>query len=208
MPRPIAVLRPEPGNTATAARIAALGYVALRLPLFAVRAVTWIPPKAARYDSLLLTSANAVRHAGERLAALAALPVHAVGAATADAARAAGLNVVAVGKAGVEALFPPGRVLHLAGRDHHDFSDADTIIVYASEALRPDLAGLTGTVALVHSPRAARTLAKGVVDRSAIAIAAISPAAADAAGDGWRTVTVAARPNDAALITAALPLAD
>ena len=39
----LAVLRPEPGNTATAGRIEAAGARAIRLPLFAVKALDWVP---------------------------------------------------------------------------------------------------------------------------------------------------------------------
>jgi uroporphyrinogen-III synthase len=208
MPRPIAVLRPEPGNAATARRLVALGYHVLSLPLFAVRPVAWSPPDPAGYDALLLTSANAVRHGGAGLAALTGLPVHAVGEATADAARSAGFAVVAVGDAGVMAMRPPGRVLQLVGREHRAFAGADAIMVYASEALYPDLGALAGGVALVHSPRAGRALADRVARRSGIAIAAISRAAALAAGEGWRTVAVADRPTDTDVITAAIALAD
>ena len=208
MSRPIAVLRPEPGNAATAARIAALGHAVVRLPLFEVRAMAWDAPDPARYDNLLLTSANAIRHGGGGLASLIALPVHAVGQATAEAARAAGFTVVAVGDSGVEAMHPPGRVLRLVGREHRGFGASDAIMVYASEALRPDVSPLRGSVALVHSPRAARTLAELVADRTDIAIAAISQAAADAAGSGWRAIAVADRPTDAALIGLASTLAD
>jgi uroporphyrinogen-III synthase len=37
MTRSLAVLRPEPGNAATAARIEARGLTAIRLPLFEMR---------------------------------------------------------------------------------------------------------------------------------------------------------------------------
>lgn len=209
MTRAIAVLRPEPGNAATALRIEALGRRALRLPLFAVHGVTWSPPDPAAYDSLLLTSANALRHGGPGLAALIRLPVHAVGGATADAARAAGFSIAAVGDAGVAAMRPPGRVLRLVGRDHHAFAGADTIVVYASAPLHPDLAALAGSVALIHSPRAARALAANpIAKRSDIAVAAIGAAAVEALGAGWRAVAVAEHPTDAALIAAAIGLAD
>jgi uroporphyrinogen-III synthase len=206
--RPLGVLRPEPGNTATATRIGALGYTALRLPLFAVEPTDWSAPDPAGYDALLLTSANAVRFGGKQLQLLRSLPVIAVGAATAAAARNAGFAVEMTGEADVSALDLPGRVLHLAGRDHHPVPGGDTRIVYASVTQMPDLTPLVGGVALVHSPRAARRLAELVDDRSTIAIAAISAAAATAAGAGWRAVTVADRPTDPATITAALTLAD
>lgn len=208
MIRRLAVLRPEPGNAATAARIAALGHRVVRLPLFEVRAVSWDAPDPAAYDSLLLTSANAVRHGGDGLASLLAIPVHAVGEATAEAARAAGFTVVAVGDAGVEAMQPPGRVLRLVGREHRGVGAGNAIVVYASEALQPDVSALRGSIALVHSPRAARALAALVDDRADITIAAISAAAAQAAGTGWSAIGVADRPTDAALIALASALAD
>ncbi len=208
MTRAIGVLRPEPGNAATADRIEALGRRALRLPLFAVVPIAWSPPDPARYDSLLLSSANAVRHGGAGLAALTALPVHTVGESTAAAARAAGFRVVAVGESGVAAMHPPGRVLRLVGREHRDFAGADTIVVYASDPLDPDLSALEGELALVHSARAARVLAERVADRSTISLVAIADAAAAAAGDGWRHIVVADRPTDAGMIAAALALAD
>ncbi|MBM3927875.1 MAG: uroporphyrinogen-III synthase [Sphingomonadales bacterium] len=208
MTRRLAVLRPEPGNAETAARVQALGHHAVRLPLFAVRPLDWAVPDPAAFDSLLLSSANAVRHAGQGLAALTALPVHAVGRATAAAAEAAGFTVVATGATDIAALDPPGRVLRLVGRDHRPAPAARTIAVYASEPLSPDLSALAGATALLHSPRAAARFAALVQHKETIAIAAISAAACDAAGPGWRAMAVAERPTDEALIAAALTLAD
>lgn len=218
--RPLAVLRPEPGNAATRARIAAAGGTPIALPLFEVRALDWTPPAPARFDALFLTSANAVRHAGAALATYRDLPVFAVGEATASAARAAALTVTAVGTgdaADLAALANSrgiGRALHLAGRDRaqdHLPEIADTIAVYASEARDlsdAERAMLSGCVALIHSPRAGTRLAVLAPDRSAIRIAAISDAALAAAGLGWAASAVAARPDDDALIAAGLTLAD
>ena len=224
MSRPIAVLRPEPGNAATAAAIEALRLTAIRLPLFETGAIDWTPPDAARFDALLLTSANAPRHAGPGLAALRGLPVHAVGAATAVAARDAGLDVVAVGDRDGAALIAAaavrgvGRALLLGGRDRaveeHPII-AEAIAVYASEpiAVALDMLDqLAGSVVLVHSARAARRVAdlidRAGIDRRTVRIAAISAAAADAAGGDWERVTAAAVPEDAALIALARTLAD
>ncbi|HET9510920.1 MAG TPA: uroporphyrinogen-III synthase [Sphingomonas sp.] len=206
--RRLAVLRPEPGNAATAARIEALGHVALRLPLFVVRSLDWEAPDPADFDSLLLSSANAVRHAGPDLARLTDLPVYAVGRATAVAAEAAGFTVVAIGESGVDAVTAPGRILRLVGRDHRPARAARTIAVYASEPLTPPLMALEDATALLHSARAAERLAALIADRSGVRIAAISPAALAAAGVGWRAASIADRPTDAALIDAALTLAD
>ena len=69
-----------------------------------------------------------------------------------------------------------------------------------------------GAVALLHSPRAAAHCSRGWSTRpgwrAAIAIAAISAAAARRAGAGWRAAAVAAAPTDAALLAAAAKLCD
>ena len=120
MTRLLAVLRPEPGNAATAARIEALGLRAIRLPLFAVRALDWIRPDPATHDALVLTSANAIRFGGAGLAVIRHLPVLAVGPKTAEIARAAGFDVMAVGDGDAAALIALAeargidRALHLA----------------------------------------------------------------------------------------------
>jgi uroporphyrinogen-III synthase len=212
--RPIAVLRPEPGNGRTADRLAALGATVIRRPLFAIVPVAWTPPDPAGFDALVLTSANAVRHADIAATSLARLPVWAVGSATAAAARAAGLRVVRTGAAGVAALTADRgetRLLHLAGRERMAVPGVTAITVYAADP-RPvtpaDWAGLSGSVALLHSARAARALAAGGVDRARIRLAALSPAILTAAGPGWGRSTAVAVPEEDALLAAAIALAD
>lgn len=224
MSRAIAVLRPEPGNTATAAAIEALGLTAIRLPLFEVHAIDWTPPDVTRFDALLLTSANALRRAGPGLAALRGLPVHAVGDATAAAARDAGLEVVAVGDRDGAALVAAAaasgvqRALLLGGRDRaveeHPII-AEAIAVYASEPVAVALEALdqlAGSVVLLHSARAARRVAdlidRAGIDRRTVRLAAISAAAAEAAGGNWEGIAAAASPDDATLIQLARTLAD
>jgi len=220
--RRIAVLRPEPGNRVTAAAIEARGHGAIRMPLFAVRALAWDAPDADAFDALILTSANAVRHAGPGLTALLGLPVYAVGAATAEAARRAGFDVVCVGTKGAEALLATAEAagihhaLHLAGRERTLESGgivARVIPVYASEPDAPqDAARLAGSIALVQSARAAARLGYVVdaagIDRGGIALVAVSARAAEAAGQGWEHVVVADDPRGEALIEAAIALAD
>lgn len=211
----IAVLRPEPGNAATAAQIEALGHEAIRLPLFEVVPLDWTLADPADHDALILTSANTLRHGGARLARYKALPVHAVGAATAAAARAAGFEVVATGEHGVEALLTEARVagveraLHLGGHERNEGGAPITraVAVYASDPVIIGGIDLRGATALLHSRRAALRLAELVVgERSETALVAISDAVAEAAGKGWRSVNVADRPADATMI--ALALAD
>lgn len=211
------VLRPEPGNARTCAALVAAGLEPVALPLFAAVPLGWSPPDPADYDALLLTSAQAVRLAGGGLARLAGLPVVAVGAATAAAARAAGLDVAIVGDGDAaaavarSAAYP--RLLHLAGREHVAQPGVAALPVYASEPVpvAPDaLAAALDAVVLLHSARAAQhfaTLAEPL-PRSRIRLAALSPAVAAAAGAGWAKVVVAGRPEDAALVQAALAAHD
>jgi uroporphyrinogen-III synthase len=72
----------------------------------------------------------------------------------------------------------------------------------------PDLSYADGAVAVIHSPRAARRLFDLVPARKSIAVAAISPAAAAAAGEGWAAVESAAEPTDDALLALAARLCD
>lgn len=213
-PRELLVVRPEPGNARTVARLRAGGGTATGWPLFAAAATDWTPPDHAGFDALLVTSANAVRHAGAGLARLATLPVIAVGAESAAVARAAGLDVAATGAGGVaEALAAARlagltRLLHLAGRDHID-SGHPTVIVYASADLATDAVAFAsaaaGRIVLLHSVRAARRVAALIeTARDTVAIAALSPAILEAAGDGWAFADAAATPRDAALCDLAL----
>jgi uroporphyrinogen-III synthase len=208
--RPLVILRPEPGASRTAARAQDLGLDARRIPLFVIVPLEWRAPDPAGFDAIVLTSANAVRHAGEELAKLRPLPVHAVGEATAALARAAGFQVASVGEGGSRQMpLPAGqRLLRLAGRAHIDIGVATTIAVYEARAVGEPagISELGDCVATVHSPRAGRRLAELVAHRSTIAIAAISEAAARACGLGWEEVAVAEAPNDPALLALAARL--
>lgn len=215
---PILILRPREGAERTAGRALALGLRAIRHPLFELRALDWSVPDAPA-SALLLTSANAVRLAGPLAGALTRLPVFAVGEATARAARAGGLTVDWVGDsdgaAAVCALAEAGHATawHLRGRharalppDVARLIRLTPIITCSAEptdALLPPLP--PGTVALLHSPRAAERFAELMPPehRAGVALVAISEATADAAGTGWRRVEVAKRPADAAMLALA-----
>ncbi|HVM23188.1 MAG TPA: uroporphyrinogen-III synthase [Sphingomicrobium sp.] len=213
--RPIVVLRPEPGASATAERARRLGLDVRCVPLFDVESIPWEAPEPGRFDGLLLTSANAVRRGGEALQRLRGLKVYAVGEATAAEARAAGFDVASSGEAGVDRLLgslePELRLLHLAGEDRTPTGapaqDITAIAIYRAKPVEaPDLGELDGAVVLVHSPRAGRRMAELARTRGRTAIAAISSAAAEAAGDGWETVEAAERPTDEALLALAARL--
>lgn len=219
--RPIIIVRPEPGASATAARASALSLTAVTIPLFAVAPVDWQAPDAADFDALLITSANAVRLAGPQLAQFARLPCHAVGAATAAAARAAGLNLVATGNDGakplVDAMTSQGHraILWLTADERSALeagkSRITAIICYrASEIADP--AGWADAVAapaviLLHSARAARRaamLAGGA--RPHLIALSISDAVRAAAGEGWAQSHSVQRADDADMLAMAAKL--
>lgn len=212
--RPLLLLRPEPGLSESAARARLLGLEVITCPLFRVEPLAWEAPNPVNYDGLLFTSANAVRHGGMALDELKSMPVHAVGQATADAARQAGFKVATVGEAGVDVLLagiPAGlRLLHLSGEDRIDPAASQRIdrrSVYRSATVaRPPLPPLQGLVVAIYSPRAGRRLAELAIARSATSVAAISPAAAEACGDGWEAVKTADRADDATLLALAARL--
>lgn len=213
--KPVLILRPEPGASATAARAESLGLEPIVAPLFEVEPVAWEAPPTTLFDALLLTSANAVRHGGSQLAQYRSLPVHAVGESTGKAAREAGFAVQTVGSGDVHDLLRqlPGslRLLHLAGEQRRDPAHAEVIInaipVYRTIAVQsPCLPVRVPVVALVHSPRAGERLTEVACDRSMVTIVAISDAAAAACGMGWQSVHVADRPSDDALLSLAARL--
>ena len=212
--KPLVLIRPEPGLSASAARAEALGLEVVRWPLFQVEPVAWTVPDSSDVDAILLTSANAVRMAGSGLSQLLHLPAYAVGAATAAAARDAGFSIADVGEVGVDALLKripaETRLLHLAGEDRITPSitrQVTSVTVYRSVALEqaPPI-DLAGAVVVVHSPRAGTQLAALVADRISTSIAAISGTAAGACGAGWQLVAVADKPDDAALLSLAAKL--
>ncbi len=208
----LVILRPEPGASATLKRAEAAGIDALAIPLFEIAPIDWDAPKPEDFDALLLTSANAARAGGAGLAALRALPTYCVGEASAAAARAAGLQVAAIGAGDAAALIdqvPKGlRLLHLTGVEHRAIPGVTEIAVYDSRAINPPpaLDALHGGVAMVHSPRAGVRLAELVEQRGDISIAAISQSAADACGGGWRQVAAINAPADGALLALAVEL--
>ena len=215
--RPLVLLRPEPGLSDSARRAAALGITALRESLFQTVRVPWRVPVADQFDALLLTSASAVQFAGPGIEQLRTLPVHAVGAATAEAARARGFSVASVGGGGVDVLLaglPRGlSLLHLCGADRRapqaHGAHIVPLTVYAAEPIDPApgfVARVQGGVIAVHSRRAGERLADLVSERASIALVAISDDAAAGAGASWERVAIAGHPSDAALLALAAEL--
>lgn len=217
---PVVAIRPEPGCSATVARGREVGLEIEACPLFDLRPLAWDPPRPDEIDGLLIGSANAVRLAGPGLEAFREKPVLAVGRTTAAAARAAGLTVAATGRGGLQPLLatvrPPRTLLRLAGEEHVDLSPPlgvviETRIVYRSAPLpMPAATGdrlRGGAVLLLHSAAAARRLADECdrlgIARAVLALAALGPRIAEAAGSGWRAVRSVDEPREAALLALA-----
>ena len=175
------ITRAQPGADATAERVRALGHEAVIAPLLAVRSLPDVTIDLGGVVALAFTSANGVRAfadlSGERV-----LRVFAVGAATAQAARAAGFRSVLSADGDVEALAEgiaarrgelQGVVLHpgaaepagdLAGALEKHGVEARRVILYEAApvevaAAAAEALGQSDAV-LLHSPRAAQVLAQ------------------------------------------------
>jgi uroporphyrinogen-III synthase len=211
----ILVTRPLPGGAATAARLERLGHTALLTPLLKLEAVAWEPPAKAP-QAVMVTSAAAVQLAGAGTAVFRALPLYAVGAATASAARAAGFVDVRSGEAGVQALIEAmagegiTTALHLAGEDRTAVRLPAgltlTIRIVYRARLQPLLAMRPVDWVLLYSARTAAHFASEIdrlaVARGGVSVAAISDAALAAAGTGWKRAVAAASPDEDALLAA------
>ena len=221
----ILAIRPQPGLAATIAAGARLGLVIEGEPLFEIRDMPWDMPDLSEVDALLLGSANALRHGGEGLAALRDKPAHVVGEATAQQAVKCGYNVVKTGSKRVvgglqqvlDALAGQRlRLLRLAGSEHVPLTpptgiSITTRIVYESRPVpMPERLAARlreGAIVLLHSAAAARHFAAECdrlgIARDALALAALGPRIAAAAGGGWGEVRSAGTPDDPALLALA-----
>lgn len=224
MMRPLALLRPEPGWTASAAKARAAGLTVVGQPLFTAAPVGWQPPEG-EFDALLAGSAAAFRLGGDGLANLVHLPVHAVGQATAAAARDAGLSVARTGEGGLQRLLDDAagqsmRFLRLAGEERvnlapHPGQSVTECAVYRmapvpiDAVFRGELTGSRPVVAL-HSAAAAAHFAEEAdrlgIERGSLVLLALGPRIAKAAGFGWAALHIAGRPSDTALLAKAAAL--
>lgn len=227
MKRAIALVRPEPGWSATAAAARARGLEVAGHPLFAAEAVGWrVPADAA--DALLIGSAAAIRLGGPQLSQLAHLPVHAVGEATAAAARAAGFRVERTGAGGLQHLLDaasgtPRRFLRLGGEERvplipHARQEVIERAVYrmVPQAMDAGFAAALRQAApplvALHSAAAARHFAAEVarlgIERGRVFVVALAPRIAKDAGLGWAAMHRADAPTDAALLAMAAALCE
>lgn len=221
---PVIAIRPEPGNAATVAAARELGLDAHAFPLFDMAPAPWTAPDPAQYRALLVGSANVFRLGGEGLARLTGLPVHAVGAVTAEAAGSAGFRVERIGEGGLQPMvskLPPGRYLRLAGEKRvplamPDGVEVDDIVVYAAvgQPMPPALAELLLKPALVllHSGEAATHFAAESarlgVARERISLACLAPRIGLMAGEGWQHIEIAQTRSDQAVLALAVQMCD
>ena len=209
------VTRALPAAQATADRVAALGFEPIVAPAIAVRPIPFDPAAVEGAAALAFTSAAGV-HAFAATCPARDLPVFAVGAATAAAARACGWAEVRSADGDVAALdrlltaeAPPGRVLapgalRPAGRLHR----AERLAVYETASHGgpwpvAEAAGGRLVAALVQSPSAGRALVRSPLppDLAALAWLAASPACADPLRRaGLTDVRVADAPREALLL--------
>ena len=222
-PRLIWVTRAQPGAEATAGRLRAMGFDPLVAPLLEVRATAGGIIDLAGVGALAFTSANGVAAFATR-SRERGLPVFAIGAATAAAARAAGFPLVTSAGGDVAALAaavaarPPfdGEVLHIAPVEPAgDLAGALAALGVPARALAvyetvaraadarivarmPDLAAV-----LLHSPKAARALAAHLATHPASRLTALclSEAVAEPVRrGGLAAVRAADQPTEAALL--------
>lgn len=228
----VLVTRPEPGASRTAHRLEETGFQPVLLPLTETKAL----PVAAGLTpddavAVAVTSANAMRHAPEEIiATLAALPCHAVGKRTAQAARRAGFLSVSEGPGDAEALadslaadFSGKTIVYLCGRVRFPAFEQrlktagvrvdavetyDTLAVgYSDEVILERLSGQPADAVLLYSAKAAaamQTLAKRPALRGHFEktwVFALSARIAAAFDDvAGERIRIAAQPDEEALL--------
>lgn len=211
-------LRPEPGLAATLEKASAMGLAITGHALSEIRAVDWVCPDPDSIDGLLIGSANSFfQSTATNLAALSDKPVYAVGASTATSALAAGFTVAMTGSGGLQGVLDqipsPCHLLRIAGEERIELTPPagvtfEEVTAYRSVALPLDpVADLlrSGTaLVLLHSAATARHFAAECdrlgLARARIALAALGPRIAEAAGRGWGAVHTAALPDEASLM--------
>ena len=219
---PLIVIRPEPGNRETVERARSMGIDARGFPLFEIAPLPWDAPSPEGFAGLLAGSANVFRHGGAMLERLRALPVHAVGATTAEAARAAGFHVAETGSGGLQPVVEhlvAGRYLRLAGEERVPLAPPagvllETRVAYAVRALPfpPALRAILRERAVValHSGEAARHLAREItgsdISHRGIALACLAPRISEMAGEGWLKSGIAPERTDHALLALAFQM--
>ena len=219
--RRVWITRAQPGAARTAARLTALGYEPIVAPLLTIRplpdALTQAPDFAT-VAALAFTSPNGVAAFAALTPEFRALPVFAVGDATAEAARAAGFHNARSAAGDVHDLArliaaSPIQGLILAPGAREPAGDLPALLpdhnvqrlpVYTAEETDATPPADFDAV-LVHSPRAARALAATLTSQVAaqrIAVCISAAAAAPLAALGFAEIRTADAPDEASMLTA------
>ena len=138
----VLVTRPHPDAEATAETLRARGFEVLLAPMLQFEQVAFHDDAEARYDAVVVTSANALRAIAHELDGhrILKLPLFAVGEHTAASARDAGFAEVISAKGDAEAL----RKLLLARVKARQLKKSATLLYLAGAELARDLAGELG----------------------------------------------------------------
>ena len=180
-PLTVWITRAEPGATLTADRVAAMGHRPLVAPLLRIEALPDVQVDLTGVAAIAFTSGNGVR-AFAQACSRRDLRVFSVGAGTTTAAKAAGFKAILSAEGDVNALAGRiaarraelrGAVLHagavepagdLVGALTAEGMEARGLALYDSVVVAPpaDLLEQLDSidVALLHSPKAARALAR------------------------------------------------
>lgn len=182
----IVVTRPEGQEGELVARLAAAGHDVVGCPLIEIVPTGEDPVDVSGYDWVVLTSANAARELRRRMHGAPAR-VAAIGRATATAFGGADLVPSVSTQEGLldELPRPAGRVLFAgaagARRLLPDALDADVVVLYRTEELRPS-SFPDADACILASPSAARSLAALGTSVPVVSIGPETSAAARAAG--------------------------
>jgi uroporphyrinogen-III synthase len=232
------ITRPEPDNERTAVELHALGHEVMLAPLLHIEAVVDADLGVSPWAAILLTSANGARAIAShpRRGELIALPVLAVGRASADAAQSAGFaNVTSADGDGRDlmrlaaARFASSRLplLYLAGEDRAGDLAAElaaqglsicTVVIYRAArapefppAVRAALEQGRIDGVLHFSRRSVETYVECGRDILKQALAPVHYCLSARAAEplrlaGATRVRVAARPDEASLLALVTPL--
>ena len=138
----VLVTRPYPDAKSTAEALQARGFDVLQAPMLRFEPLPFQDDDEARYDAVIVTSANALRAIAGQLPGhrLLKLPLFAVGQHTADSARDAGFSKILAAEGDAGAL----RDLVLSRVKAKQLKKSSTLLYLAGADLAQDLAGELG----------------------------------------------------------------
>ena len=221
----IILLRPIKSALRSAQIAHDIGLEPIISPASEIRPLSWDAPPASKFDSIMITSANALRINQEKILPYRHLPLYAVGQATAQLAREVGFNVAGLGSGGARALWPllekdlRQHVLRLVGADHIPITSEKitTITTYKAEALpiHVDLRALLQNndgphIFAFHSARAAEIFADYIhafdlFDPSYHYACALAPTIAEAITqhikEPWKEIITSPKADDETMFT-------